>query len=177
VSDLRLFTTHQASPTELAEVRRFLHDVFDGDFSEDDWAHACGGTHVVVVEDGSVLAHASVVGRTLEVGASKLRTGYVEAVGTLPTRRHEGLGSKVMTEINRLIEQHFEMGALSTGSHAFYERLGWERWRGQTFVRDGDQLTHTADDDDSVMVLRVGHTAALDLTTTITCDHRTGDPW
>ena len=60
-----------------------------------------------------------------------------------------------MTQLPR----HFELGALATGRWSFYERLGWERWRGPTFARDGDEVIRTEDDDDAVMVLRFGPSA------------------
>ena len=83
------------------------------------------------------MAHAAVVERVLEVGGRAVRAGYVEGVATTPTRQGEGLGSLVMQRVGQLLEAEFEVGALSTGRHAFYERLGWERWRGPTFVRHG----------------------------------------
>jgi aminoglycoside 2'-N-acetyltransferase I len=177
VLELHVFSTVEAATSQLTELRRFVEDAFDGDFSDDDWAHALGGTHVVVRERDVVLAHASVVARTLDVGTTAVRTGYVEAVGTVVTRRREGIGSMVMAEVGRIIEGEYELGALSTGSHAFYERLGWERWRGRTFAREGDRLVHTPDDDDSVMVLRFGPSAGVDLTSRLVCESRPGDPW
>lgn len=42
-----------------------------------------------------------------------------------------------MNEVERWISSEFEMGALATSRHAFYERLDWERWRGRTYLRDG----------------------------------------
>ena len=39
--------------------------------------------------------------------------------------------------------ERYELGALGTGAHHFYERLGWQVWRGPLFVRtdDGDRRT------------------------------------
>jgi aminoglycoside 2'-N-acetyltransferase I len=177
MAELRAFETPDTSADLFDEIRRLLIDAFDGDFSDDDWANACGGTHVIAVESGRVVAHASVVPRTLDVGGVAFRTGYVEGVGTLAARRREGLGSIVMVEIDRIVRRDFELGALSTGRHPFYERLGWECWRGRTFVRDGERIDHTPDDDDSVMVLRFDTSATIDLTSSITCEMRLGDPW
>ena len=70
------------------------------------------------------------------------------------------------------------LGALSTGAHAFYGRLGWERWRGPTYVRtSGGAIERTEDEDDGVMVLRFGPSADLDLTLPICCEDRPGDAW
>ena len=83
-----------------------------------------------------------------------------------------------MREVSeRLRNGSFEMGALSTGRPGFYTRLGWERWRGPTFVRRGSQSCRTEDEDDGVMVLRFGPSAAIDLTASISCESRRGDDW
>ena len=63
-------------------------------------------------------------------------------------------------------------------SCAFYERLGWERWQGPTYVRTAvGELHRTEEDDDGVMVLRTGPTADLDLTGPLACEERPGDDW
>jgi hypothetical protein len=82
-----------------------------------------------------------------------------------------------MTEANRVVRSTFELGALSTGLWDFYERCGWERWRGPTFVRHGDEIVRTADDDDGIMVLRFGRSGSADLTAAIACERRAGDDW
>ena len=69
-------------------------------------------------------------------------------------------------------------GVLGTGEQHFYERLGWERWAGRSFVRGTDGVvTATADEDPWLMVLRTGASAALPLTGTLTCEWRPGDVW
>ena len=83
----------------------------------------------------------------------------------------------VMDEVGRLIRERFELGALGTGRHAFYARLGWETWHGPSFVRAGDGLEPTPDDDGSIMVLRTPSTPRLDLDAEIACDWRPGDVW
>ena len=158
------------------EIRALLVGAFDGDFSDDDWEHTLGGWHVTA-SDGVIVAHAAVVERVLWVGERQLRTGYVEGVATHPSRHGEGLGSLVMRRLDEIIEAEFELGALSTSRHSFYGRLGWERWQGPSFVRSGQQLVRTADEDDALMVLRRSGTADLDLTLPITCEARSGDDW
>ncbi|MEO7397548.1 MAG: hypothetical protein ABIW84_03185 [Ilumatobacteraceae bacterium] len=59
----------------------------------------------------------------------------------------------------------------------FSERVGWERWRGPTFVRRDDILVRTADEDDGIMVLRYGAMAECRLTLAISCAARAGDDW
>ena len=72
------------------------------------------------------------------------------------------------------IRSRFALGVLSTGRHRFFAQLGWESWRGPTFVRDGDVVRRTPKEDDAVMVLRFGPTRALDLSGAITCAARSG---
>lgn len=67
---------------------------------------------------------------------------------------------------------------LSTDAHRFYQRSGWERWRGPSFVRRvGGAVDRPAEDDDGLMVLRTGRRATVDLTASITCEDRPGDCW
>ena len=180
--DVLVLPTAEVPPDLLAAARRLMDEAFGDDpeeaFGDDDWDHALGGTHVVVVEDGLVLAHAALVERTLHTADRSLRTGYVEAVATRPDRQGEGLGSLAVAPATDLVRAHFELGALGTGRWTFYERLGWERWRGPTHVRTatGEQV-RTEDDDDGVMVLRTGPSAELDLTGPLTCEERPGDDW
>ena len=174
---IRRFATADAPDDRLAAIRRLLDRAFGGDFSDDDWAHALGGTHVVVEDGGAVVGHAAVVPRTIEVAGRSLRTGYVEAVATEPARQREGLGRRVMAEVAEIVRDDFELGALSTGRHRFYEGLGWERWRGPTSVRHGPAAVRTPDEDDGVMVLRVGPSRDLDLRAPISCEARRGDDW
>ena len=172
-----LFTTADASGERLAQIRRLLRTAFEGTFSEEDWEHTLGGWHVVVTDGGVAIAHAAVVSRVLDVADKPFRTGYVEGVATDPARQREGFGSQTMAEVSRLILGEFEMGALSTSVHEFYERLGWERWQGPTYVRHGSKVVRTEDEDNSVMVLRFGPSKDIDLTASISCSSRLGDDW
>ena len=148
-----------------------------GDFDDTDWEHATGGTHVLAEEDGAILAHAAVVPRRLEIGNRPIRAAYVEAVATDPAAGGRGLGSAVMREIGEVIETDYELGALSTGVHAFYERLGWVRWRGPSHVRTPDGVLRTAEDDDGIMVLPTPSLPEPDLDALIICEWREGDVW
>ena len=57
--------------------------------------------------------------------------------------------------------------------HARRDRLG----QGPTFVRRGRDLVRSEEDDDGVMVLRVGPSRAVTLTEAISCEGRSGDDW
>jgi aminoglycoside 2'-N-acetyltransferase I len=177
VATARVLTTAEAPSPLLAEIRRLLDSAFDGEFSDDDWVHTIGGWHAVVDEAGAMVSHAAVVGRVIHVDGAPLRAGYVEGVATAPTCRGRGLGSLAMDELGGIVRARFEMGVLSTDRHAFYERLGWERWQGPTYVRHGDDEIRTEDEDDGIMVLRFGPSAGLDLRSAIACESRIGDDW
>ena len=175
--DFCLLRTEDLADHDLAELRPMLDAAFRGRFDDHDWDHALGGWHAVVRDDGRLVAHAAVVERVLEVGDRSFRTGYVEAVATAPDRQGEGFGDQVASEVTDLVRRSYELGALSTAHHAFYERLGWERWQGPSYVREADRVVRTEDEDDGVMVLRVGPSVAIDLTAPITCPARPGDDW
>lgn len=179
---LSQFTSHVTpsaaiAPEVLGDLRHFLDAAFNGDFSDEDWAHAVGGVHVWLSDAGSIISHGAVVGRTVTCEEHTLRVGYVEAVATGGRHRSRGLGTAVMERIGALIREHYPLGVLSTGSHDFYARLGWERWTGPTFVEAGQGRVRTPDDDDSLMVLRTPHSPHLKLEGAIVCDWRTGDVW
>ena len=163
-------------PWRLA-IRALLDEAFDGEFSDDDWAHTLGGDHVVVTDDGGVVAHAAVVPRMITVAGRPYRAGYVEGVAVAPSLQGRGLGTAAMVVAGEIVRDRYELGVLSTGEHHFYERLGWERWGGPTYVRTSDGEVRTADEDDGIMVLRTGSSAALDVTAAIACERRDGDDW
>lgn len=147
------------------------------DFTDDDWAHALGGTHLFGVDDGQVVAHGAVVARPLLVASRPFAVGYLEAVAVAPGSQGNGQGSVLVAQLTDLVRTRFDLGALSTARQSFYERLGWERWNGPTSVLDGGTPVRTPEDDDALMVLRHGPSAGLDLHAEITCQPRPGDDW
>ena len=179
-SRVRQSTTEALTPVETAAIRSILWAAFpagDEGFSDDDWQHALGGVHFVLELDGSIVAHAAVVERALEVDGRPVRTGYVEAVATDPARQARGFGTKLMEAVDAYIRETFELGTLGTGHHHFYERLGWETWRGPSFVRTASGVRRTPDEDGYILVLVTGSGPALDLDAEISCEWRPGDVW
>jgi aminoglycoside 2'-N-acetyltransferase I len=180
---IRRLATADLTPAEIAAILTMLVAAFDDPnepeeaFSEDDWQHALGGVHVVAEVDGTIVAHASVVERELHAGGRALRTGYVEAVASVPARQGRGYGTAVMTEIGAIIREGFELGALGTGAHHFYERLGWHVWPGPTAVRTESGERRTPVEDGDILVLRTPTTPALDERSTLSCPWRSGDVW
>jgi aminoglycoside 2'-N-acetyltransferase I len=172
--------TEDLTGHQVRAIRDLLWSAFppgEEAFSESDWRHAIGGLHFVLDLRGRIVAHASVVERELHVGGRPLRTGYVEAVGTDPELQGRGFGSAVMRAVTDYIRDGFELGALGTGSHHFYERLGWKTWGGPSFVRTDDGLRPTPEEDGFILVLRTPRTPTLDLAAPISCEWRSDDVW
>jgi aminoglycoside 2'-N-acetyltransferase I len=178
--DVRHACTAELTPEQLVDIRDLLWTAFppgEEAFTEDDWQHGIGGEHFWLELDGSIVSHASVIERELHVDDRPIRTGYVEAVATAPDRQRLGFGSVVMQEVNRYIRETFELGALGTGEHGFYERLGWQAWRGPTAVRTPSGPRRTPDEDGLILVLFTPSSPTLDVSASISCDWRPGDVW
>jgi aminoglycoside 2'-N-acetyltransferase I len=82
-----------------------------------------------------------------------------------------------MTAVTDLIRERFELGCLGTGRQSFYARLGWQTWRGRSFLRAADGLVPTPDDDGYLMVLTTPSSPPLELAASISCEWRPGDVW
>ena len=161
-----------------AQLRRLLWESFPDDFTEDDWQHGLGGVHVVAFDGERPVGHASVVSRTLYVGEQRYRRRLPRG-----RRRRPGL-SRTRDRCVRRADGR--PGASPSGTrsrpcrrteHGFYERLGWERWRGPSSVVSGGGWARTEDEDDGVMVLRAPGCPVTDLTVPIAVDERVGDSW
>jgi RimJ/RimL family protein N-acetyltransferase/predicted N-acetyltransferase YhbS len=178
---VRRVATADLTASETAAIRDLLFAAFgtkgEDAFTEDDWQHALGGVHFLLQEESGIVTHAAVVERELHIDGRPLRTGYVEAVATAPPRQRSGLGSIVMHDVATFIRRGYELGALGTGSQGFYERLGWLRWQGPTYVRTDDGLRRTADEDGYILILPTPRSPPLDLAAQISCESRPGDDW
>ena len=175
--ELHTATTDTLGPSVLEDIRRLLDAAFEEDFTDHDWDHALGGIHVWLTGPRGVISHASLVERNIECSGERLRVGFVEAVATDRAHRRQGHGTRVMQHIDQLIHDGHALGVLSTGTYAFYESLGWERWRGRTFVDGPQGRERTPNDDGDVMILRTPASPRLDLDGAIVCDWRPGDVW
>ena len=178
---LRTVQTEDLAPDELAELTLLCEAAFDEPFAAV-WERVGPGLHVIAEVGGRPVAHAMIVDRRIYLGHEPdlaLDVGYVENVATLPDLQGRGNASAVMGEIGRIIRDEYALGALGTGANGFYERLGWETWRGPTHVRMLDGLrVRSADEDGHVLVLRAPRSPAdLDLDAPIAVDWRPGEPW
>ncbi|MEU8031957.1 GNAT family N-acetyltransferase [Streptomyces sp. NPDC049099] len=136
----RLVHTADLGAAELAAARALLDEAFDGDFSDEDWDHGCGGLHALVHDDTGLAAHGSVVMRRIRHRGRWLRTGYVEAVAVRPDVRRTGLGGRVMGELERVIGRAYDLGALAASDEGalLYAARGWQRWGGQVHALSPD---------------------------------------
>jgi aminoglycoside 2'-N-acetyltransferase I len=177
VGELEVVRTADLLGATVERLRQLLDEAFGGAFSDDDWDHALGGFHVLVGEQGRPVAHAAVVPRVMEIGDREFSSGYVEAVATLPRLQGTGHGSRAMERVNEIVRGEFEVGVLSTERHRFYERSGWQRWRGPAYVVRRAGRVRTQDEDEGIMVLRHGPSSDVVLTDPIACRERPGDDW
>ncbi|MFC1416330.1 GNAT family N-acetyltransferase [Streptacidiphilus cavernicola] len=177
-SGVEAMVTRSPDAATLRALRPLLDAAFDGRFSDDDWAHALGGVHVLLREDGELVGHGSVVERQLSTQGITLLTGYVEAVAVRPDRQGSGLGALLMDAVERELESgDYALGALSSSRRAigFYRARGWQQWLGPTSVRTPAGIVRTPEDDGGVYVLDVD--LGFDLFAGLTCDWREGDVW
>lgn len=178
---LRILSSEEIEPELLDELTALCEAAFEESFAAV-WERVGQGVHVIASDGGRVTAHAMIIDRRVYLGHEPdqaLDVGYVENVATWPERQRRGHATAVMREINRLIAEEYALGALATGSNGFYERLGWETWRGPTSVRMMDgQRVRSAEEDGAVMVLRTPRTPAdLDIGGPIAIDWRPEEPW
>jgi aminoglycoside 2'-N-acetyltransferase I len=161
--------------SQLGDLRAFLDEAFDGDFTDDDFDHALGGTHFVILARGQLIAHGSVVLRRISFDGQVYATGYLEAMAVALEWRGHGIGSKLLAALTDFCRSSFAVSMLSTGSHAFYEHHGWRRFKGESYLASDSGLLRTEDDDEGLMVL----TSLEDVLTAdrVTCDFRSGDVW
>src|SRR6266508_2504972 len=153
---LRTCHTAELRTAELGELRRLLDAAYGARFTDADWDHALGGLHTLVLEQGELVGHVSVV-----------------------QRRRRGYAAAAMHEAEQAIDRAYDLGALSdgTGIDGFYQRRGWRTWTGPTFVVGPDGPRWTPDEDGGVLVRPTPTSPALDLSAPLGCDWRVGDVW
>jgi aminoglycoside 2'-N-acetyltransferase I len=179
VSTARIVHTAHLPAGDLAQIRDLLDRAFEGRFDDADWDHTLGGLHILLTEDGRVVAHGAVVRRQLTHDDRPVRTGYVEGVAVDPHRRGRGHAAAVMDGAEGIIRAAYDLGALSAsgGVEGFYLSRGWLAWQGRTYVLSPAGITRTPDDDDSTFVLPVPSRRPVRIDGTLACDWRDGDVW
>ena len=82
-----------------------------------------------------------------------------------------------MRDVAQIVSATYQIGALGTGVQPFYERIGWERWLGPTWVRTASGVERTPEEDGGILILRTPMTPPLELTGALSCEWRPGDVW
>jgi aminoglycoside 2'-N-acetyltransferase I len=135
-----------------------------------------GGRHFMAYRGEQLVSHAVVTTRWLQPdGQPVLKTAYVDAVATLPAYQGQGYGTAVMQHLASNVAD-YEIACLETEHPAFYERLGWELWRGPLAGRSEQGLIPTPDQT-GIMILRLERTPALDLDGALTIESQGGRIW
>lgn len=136
-----------------------------------------GGNHFLAYLDQQLVSHALVTTRWLQPGGQPvLKTAYVDAVATIPAYQGRGYGSALLRQLARDIENDYAMACLETERPAFYERLGWEIWRGPLAGRSEQGLIPTPEQR-GIMILRLPQTPELDLDQGLSIECQTGRIW
>jgi len=135
-----------------------------------------GGRHFLVYRGLELVSHAVVTTRWVQPeGQRELKTAYVDAVSTLPMYQGLGHGSAAMNRLAAEIDE-YEIACLQTDRPGFYERLGWEVWRGPLAGRSDHGLIPTPEQR-GVMVLRLPQTPQLDLDGLLTIERQPERIW
>ncbi len=174
---IQLAHTADLGPATLKKARALLGLVFGQEMTDHDWEHALGGVHVLIWDGERLVGHAAIVQRRLLHGGRALRTGYVEGVAVHPAHRREGHGAAMTAELERIVRDAYELGALGASEEGelLYAARAWQRWRGPTFALTPTGIKRTPADDGSIYVLPAN--TPLDLDGELTCDWRDGDVW
>jgi aminoglycoside 2'-N-acetyltransferase I len=174
---IRIVRSAELTSAEWATLTALCVAAFDEPW-DDYWDNIGPGVHVLAEDvQRGIAAHAAIVDRLLHPGDLTLRAGYVEAVAVWPDLQRSGLGTQVMDVINTMLDAQYDLGALGTGKHDFYARLGWVIWRGPTSIRERDGSLLRSPNEDGDIMVRVTPTtpAGLDLSLPIAVDWRPGD--
>lgn len=179
MTSIRVVPSAELTAAEWSELTDLCIAAFEESW-DGYWESIGPGLHVIAEDDEErILAHAGIVDRLLYLGDAVLRAGYLEAVAVLPAFQRRGHGTAVMEVINRLLDEGYELGGLGTGSHHFYEQLGWVTWQGTAWIRQpGGRLDRALDRDGGIMVRRTPTTPPdLDVSLPIAVDWRPDEVW
>ena len=176
MAEIRILHTADLGADMRSAIRALMDAAFDG-VSDDTYENVLGGMHALVIEDGALIGHASVVQRRMLHGGQALRTGYIEGVAVRADRRRRGHGDAMMAALERFVRAGYQLGALgaSNDGSRLYASRGWQRWRGPISAMTSDGIRRTPDKDGAIYVLPVS--VPLDLAGSLTCDWRPASLW
>ncbi len=162
-------TTEALTPAQRSSVIDLCIAAHDIEDFRNLFTNVGNGRHFLGYQGAELVSHAVVTTRWAQPeGQRVLQTAYVDAVSTAPDRQGLGYGTAVMRQLAAGIDD-YELGCLQTDLRGFYERLGWELWRGALAGRSEHGLVPTPDQR-GVMVLRLAQTPPLDPDTQLTIE-------
>jgi len=176
VAELRAAHTADLEAGAKSAIRSLMDAAF-GTVSDDTFENVLGGMHALILDDGELIGHGSVVQRRLLHGGRALRTGYVEGVAVRADRRRQGHGAALMAALERVIRSAYQLGALGASPEGglLYTSRGWLPWRGPASAMTPDGLVRTPGTDGVIYVLPVS--VPVDVSGELTCDWRPGSLW
>jgi aminoglycoside 2'-N-acetyltransferase I len=134
-------------------------------------------THVLGRLSGQLVSYVLWITRWLQIDDGPLlRAAYIEGMATELSHRHKGFASQLVRRAETEI-QDYDIAALSTGSHSFYERLGWKTWDGPLYTRKEKELIAMPEEQGCAMVLALPKSPPLDITAPLSIEWRELEPW
>src|ERR1700761_6472718 len=105
-------------------------DAAFGTVSDDTFDNVLGGVHALILEDGELIGHGSVVQRRMLHAGRTLRTGYIEGVAVRADRRRHGPGALLRAALERVVRSACQLGALGPSPEGapLYASRGWQLW-------------------------------------------------
>lgn len=144
------------------ELTALCGEAYEEDFSELMADYGESAVHVIGFDGGTVASHGLWVPRRVRAGERDLRAASVEALATRPSHQGRGFGGAVLSRIvQEMGLEGFELGVLWAFDVGWYERRGWELWRGPVAQEGDDGLEPLTGDD--VMIHRLPRTPMLDV--------------
>jgi aminoglycoside 2'-N-acetyltransferase I len=173
---IRIRRTRQLDAVARATIVELCTAAHREDFSRLFYHLPGSGLHVMAYLDEQIVSHAVATTRWVQPERRPiLRAAYVDTVATLPAYQRRGYGRAVMRELAANISA-YDIACLKTERTAFFEQLGWERWRGPRAGRSGAELIPTPEQQ-NIMILRLTKTPPLDLDRLLTIETKAGQIW
>jgi aminoglycoside 2'-N-acetyltransferase I len=170
-------TEHLDEPTRAAIIHVCITAHQEEDFKNLFSYVPSGGLHFFAYRDEELVSHALVTTRWLQPeDMPLLKTAYVDAVATLPVYQGQGYGSALMRRLASEIDGEYLIACLETERVSFYERLGWEVWRGPLAGRSEHGLIPTPEQR-GTMILRLSRTPRLNLDMALSIECQVGRIW
>jgi len=171
-----LTTKHsfECSVLERDEMRALLTAAFGPSYDNAAWQNAQGGIHFLLRHSGVLVAHVSLIERTIEVDEQPVECFYVESMAALPAYQRVGFGTCVMAAASAHVRLAGRLGVLATAVPDFYRRLGWQRWRGETLALTAEGERRKEAPRGCLMLLS---TEELKGVTSLAARERPGDVW